>query len=160
MFWRLCLPSGAVSREGRGRPAVKERRAPSWTRRYFGRRIHSAVSKISGEVYETTDRIAAIFLAGSVKEKTQVATSEEPLHSVLAIILECRTALIESGNLKTAQLLSVAALELRMKLNGIADAELKSLCDAMLPDDMSVERSQELKASQSQRRRPILKLVK
>jgi hypothetical protein len=29
----------------------------------------------------------------------------------------------------------------------------------MLPDDMSVERSQELKASQGQRRRPILKLV-
>jgi hypothetical protein len=133
---------------------------PSCTRRISADEIHRAVSKISGEVYETTDRIASTFLAGSVKEKKQVANSEEPLHSVLAILEECRSALIESGNLETAQLLSVAILELHMKLNGIADTELKALCDAMLPDDMPAERSQELKASQGQRRRPLLKLVK
>jgi hypothetical protein len=133
---------------------------PSCTRRISADEIHRAVSKIFGEVYETTDTIASTFLAGSVKEKTQVANSEEPSHSVLAILEECRSALIESGNLETARIVSVAVLELRMKLNGIADAELKTLCDAMLQDDMPAERSQELKAPQGQCRRPILKLVK
>jgi hypothetical protein len=88
-----------------------------------------------------------------------VANSEERLHSVLATLEECRALLIASGNPEIAQLVSVAILELRMKLNRVTDSELKALCDAMLAD-APAERSQEPKSPQGQRRRPMLKLVK
>lgn len=81
-----------------------------------------------------------------------MANSDERLHLILATLEECRASLIDSANRDTAQLVSMAILELRMKLNRIAESELKALCDAMLPDDPPVERPQ--------RRRPLLKLVK
>jgi hypothetical protein len=89
-----------------------------------------------------------------------VANSEERLHSVLATLEECRAVLADSRDRDTALLVSVAILELRMKLHRIADSELKALCDAMLPDDAPAERSQASKSSQGRRRRPLLKLVK
>jgi hypothetical protein len=92
-------------------------------------------------------------------EKMLVANSEELLHSVLATLEECRSVLVDSGNRGAAQLLSVAVLELRMKVNRIADAELKAFCDAMLPDDVPARRSQAPKSPLGQRRRPLLKLV-
>jgi hypothetical protein len=85
-----------------------------------------------------------------------VANSEERLRSVLATLEQCRAALIDSDP-QTALLVSVAILELRMKLNKIADSELKALCDAMAPDDAPEQGSQEPK---SPRRLPRLKLVK
>jgi hypothetical protein len=85
-----------------------------------------------------------------------VANSEEKLRSVLATLEQCRAALIDSDR-QTALLVSVAILELRMKLNKIADAELRALCDAMAPDDAPEQGSQEPK---SPRRLPRLKLVK
>ena len=51
---------------------------------------------------------------------------------MLATLEECQTSLIRSGDRDTAQLVSVAILELRIKLNRIEDSELKALCDAML----------------------------
>jgi len=89
-----------------------------------------------------------------------VANSAERLHSVLATLEECREALIDSSNRETALLVSVAILELRMKLNGIADSELKALCDAMVPDDAPAERSPDPKSLQGERRTSVLKLVK
>ena len=89
-----------------------------------------------------------------------MANSEERLNSILATLEECRAALIDSSDRETALLVSVAILELRMKLNRIADSELKALCDAMLPDEAPAERSQQVKSPQAQRRRPLLKLVK
>jgi hypothetical protein len=89
-----------------------------------------------------------------------VANSEERLHSVLATLEECRAVLVDSSDRETALLVSVAILELRMKLHRITDSELKALCDAMLPDDAPAERSQVPKSPQGQRRRPLLKLVK
>ena len=89
-----------------------------------------------------------------------MANLEERLRSILATLEECRAALIDSGARETALLVSVAILELRMKLNGITDAELKALCDAMLPDEAPAERSQQVKSPQAQRRRPPLRLVK
>ena len=89
-----------------------------------------------------------------------MANSEARLHSVLATLEECRDALIHSSDRETALLISVAILELRMKLNGIAASELKALCDAMLPDERLVETSQQAKPQHTQRRRPLLKLVK
>ena len=89
-----------------------------------------------------------------------MANSEERLHAVLTTLEQCRAALGDGTNRETVQLLSVAILQLRMKLNQIADSELKALCDAMVPDDGPVERSDGPKSPPSQRRRSQLKLVK
>ena len=69
---------------------------------------------------------------------------------------ECRVALRESGRDETAQLVSVAILDLRMKLNQIGDAELKVLCEEIM-------RAKEQGASEgrpAQRRPPMLRVVK
>ena len=100
-----------------------------------------------------------LYLASSVSEETLVANSEERLHAVLATLEECRAVLAGGANRETVQLLSVAILQLRMKLNQVADSELKALCDAMVPDDGTAEGSEDPK-SQDQRRRALLKLVK
>ena len=89
-----------------------------------------------------------------------MANSEERLNSILAILEQCRAALVDGSERDTALLVSVAILELRTKLNRIADSELKALCDAMLPDEMTAETLQQAKSLQAQRRRPLLKLVK
>ena len=75
-----------------------------------------------------------LYLASSVTEKTLVANLEERLHSILATLEGCRTVLIDSADPVTAQLVSVAILQLRMNLNRIADSDLKALCDVMTPD--------------------------
>jgi hypothetical protein len=85
-----------------------------------------------------------------------VANSEERLHSLLATLEECRLALIDRDSPETAQLLSIAILQLRMKLNGVTDSELKALCDAILPDEPPAARSQEPQGHG----RPLLTLVK
>ena len=91
-------------------------------------------------------------------EKTPVANSEERLHLILATLEQCRAGLVNSSNRETAQLVSVAILELRMKLNRITDQELRALCDAVVQDDAAPERLQYPKPPP--RRRPLLKLVK
>jgi uncharacterized membrane protein YccC len=101
-----------------------------------------------------------LYLASSVTEKTLVANSEERLQQILATLEQCRAVLIDSANQETAQLVSVAILELRMKLNRIADSELKALCDAMSPAEAPARRSPDHKPPPGQRRRPLLKLVK
>lgn len=78
-----------------------------------------------------------------------VGNSDEQLRAILATLEDCRTALRLDGRLDTAQLVSVAILDLRMKLNRIGDAELKALCEEIMhPDD------------ERQRRRPQLRVVK
>jgi hypothetical protein len=99
-------------------------------------------------------------LASSVTEKTPVADSDEKLHPVLATLEQCRAALSESGDPKTALLVSVAVLELRMKLHHIEDAELKALCDAMVSEQASQEPKSPHGQGHGPRRRPFLKLVK
>lgn len=94
-------------------------------------------------------------------ERAPVINLDEQLLSVLATLDACRTTLVASGHRDTAQLVSVAILELRMKLNGIDDADLKALCDEMVPDeDTPAERSRDPKSSTGQRRHPLLRLVK
>jgi hypothetical protein len=100
------------------------------------------------------------YLASSASEETLVANSEERLHLILATLEQCRAGLVDSSHRDTAQLVSVAILELRMKLNRIADSELRALCDAMLPDDGPAERPQDPKSPHGPGRRPLLKLVK
>jgi hypothetical protein len=88
-----------------------------------------------------------------------VANSDKRLLSVLGTLEECRAVLIDSNSRETAQLVSVAILELRMKLHRVADDELRALCEEMLPD-VSAERSRDPKSPHGPRRRPLLRLVK
>jgi hypothetical protein len=101
-----------------------------------------------------------LYLASAVSDKTLVASSEETLHSVLAALEQCRAVLTDSADRETAQLLSVAILQLRMKLNQVSDLDLKALCDAMVPDDDPAEAAEDPKSPQNERRRASLKLVK
>jgi hypothetical protein len=103
-----------------------------------------------------------LYLASSLTGKTPVTNSEEKLHAVLATLEQCQAALFLSGDRDTAQLVSVAILELRIKLNRIEDSELKALCDAVLRDVEASERSPDPKSHEGPRgRSPVsLKLVK
>jgi ribosomal 50S subunit-associated protein YjgA (DUF615 family) len=89
---------------------------------------------------------------------TPVANSDDQMLAVLATLEQCRAALLAAGNKDTAQLISVAVLELRMKLNHIDDDDLKNLCDEMLADN--AERLRPAKVQPGQRRQPLLRLVK
>jgi hypothetical protein len=94
-------------------------------------------------------------------ESTPVTNLDEQLLSVLSKLEECRATLVASGARETAELVSVAILELRMKLNGIEDAELIALCEEMMRADEETERpARELRSAHGQRRRPLLRLVK
>ena len=93
-------------------------------------------------------------------ESTPVANLDEHLLSILGKLEECRATLLAASSRETAELVSVAILELRMKLNGIDDAELKALCDEMILPAAGEERPRELKSAQGHRRRPLLRLVK
>ncbi len=103
-----------------------------------------------------------LYLASSVTEETLVANSEERLQAVLATLEQCQAALVLGGDRDTAQLVSVAILQLRIKLNRIEDSELKALCDSMLRDGEPPEKPHHPKSHEAQRRRsPVsLKLVK
>jgi hypothetical protein len=103
-----------------------------------------------------------LYLASSATEETLVANSEERLQAVLATLEQCQTALVLGGDRDTAQVVSVAILELRIKLNRVEDAELKALCDAMLRDGEPPEKPHHPKSHDAQRgRSPVsLKLVK
>jgi hypothetical protein len=87
-----------------------------------------------------------------------VFDSDERLLSVLATLEDCRAALANGGNVETAHLVSVAVLDLRMKLNRITDAELRALCDEISPVDATIDKTHESKPPL--RRRPLLRLVK
>lgn len=92
-------------------------------------------------------------------ESTPVTNLDEHLLSVLGKLEECRATLLANSSRETAELVSVVILELRMKLNGIDDAELKALCDEMTKAEEE-ERPRELKSAHGHRRRPLLRLVK
>ena len=81
---------------------------------------------------------------------------------MLATLEECQASLIRSGDLDTAQLVSVAILELRIKLNRIEDSELKALCDAMVRETEASSKTVSAKPQEGSRPRPpvSLKLVK
>jgi hypothetical protein len=104
----------------------------------------------------------SLYLASSVTEKTLVANSEDRLHSVLAVLEQCRTVLTKDAQPETAKLVSLAILQLRMELNQVADLELKALCDALIPVAVPLNTLHDPKSPQGQRRgtAAALKLVK
>jgi hypothetical protein len=90
-----------------------------------------------------------------------VAYIEENLRAVLATLEECQASLVTNGDRDTAQLVSVAILALRIKLNRISDSELKALCDAMLQEEEAASQPLPPRPQEGPRPRPpVLKLVK
>ena len=84
-------------------------------------------------------------------ETDPVSDSDEQLLAVLARLEECRSALAACGNRDSAHLVSVAALDVRMKLNRIGDAELKLLCEAMAAKEVAEGGPQGTKPSHTER---------
>jgi hypothetical protein len=92
-----------------------------------------------------------------------VAYFEENLKAILATLEECQVSLVANGDRETAQLVAVAILELRIKLNRIEDSELKAFCDAMLREVEGAASKPAQQGSQDgiRQRLPVsLKLVK
>ena len=85
-------------------------------------------------------------------------TSDERLLSILETLEECRVGLLAGGNKDSAHLVSVAILDLRMRLHRIGDAELRALCDEMLAGGSA--RLRDPKAIAGRTRRPLLRVVK
>jgi predicted metal-dependent HD superfamily phosphohydrolase len=94
--------------------------------------------------------------ADRIHGKNAVSHSDEHLNSVLETLEECRRILNDNDGRETAELLSIAILDLRMRLKGIASAELRALCDEMLRGAVIASAA---KPSQ-QHRRPLLRVVK
>ncbi len=99
------------------------------------------------------------YLASSVTEKTRVANQKQRSQSVLAALEKCRAVLLADADSETAQLVSLAILQLQMKLNRIGDSELKALCDAITRDGERAEGAQ-LMASPHGPLATLLKVVK
>ncbi len=93
-------------------------------------------------------------------ETQSVVNSDEQLLAVLAMLEECRAALVTSGNRDTAHLVAVAVLDVRMKLSRITDDELIALCEEMMPNEIAAEDAREGGPAQAPRRPPLLRLVK
>lgn len=85
--------------------------------------------------------------------------SDEQFHSVLQTLEECRKVLNENHGRETAELLSIVILDLRMRLKGVDNAELRALCDEMLRG-VAREPASQAKSTQDQPRRPLLRVVK
>ena len=87
-----------------------------------------------------------------------VAHSDEQLLAVLVKLEECRNLLTAGGNRDSANLVSVAMLDVRMRLHRIEDAELKALCDEMMAN--AEEQAREAREPEAQVRRRLLRVVK
>jgi hypothetical protein len=88
-----------------------------------------------------------------------VVTSDERLSTILEKLEACRAGLLAGGDRDSAHLVSVAILDVRMRLHRIGDAELRALCDEMLADDGSA-RLRDTGLAPGSKRRPLLRLVK
>ncbi|WFU45171.1 hypothetical protein QA640_30395 [Bradyrhizobium sp. CB82] len=78
---------------------------------------------------------------------------------MLETLEECRRVLGQNQVRETVELLSIAILDLRMKLKGIDNGELRALCDEMLRGAAS-DTAFRSKQTQDQPRRPLLRVVK
>ncbi len=103
-----------------------------------------------------------VWLASSVPEETLAANSQARLRSTLATLELCQASLANDAEHDTADLLSVAILQLRMKLKGVTDAELKLLCDVQAAAEEQARAARNPGTSRGRRRRgrPVLKLVR
>lgn len=80
-----------------------------------------------------------LYRASTVADKTVSANSERRLREVVAKLEDCRTALAVGDDHEASQLVSVAILQLKMKLNGIANSDLRALCEEIVLHEQSNE---------------------
>jgi hypothetical protein len=91
----------------------------------------------------------------------QASNPDKRLISVIEALEERRAALIVNGDRGAALVLSVAILELRIKLNQIDDIEFRALCDAMYQQEALEEVPPDpAPVSRRRRSRALLKLIK
>lgn len=100
-----------------------------------------------------------VYLASSVAQDTLAANMQARLRMTLATLEQCQASLANDAEHDTADLLSVAILQLRMKLKGVTHSELKLLCDVQAAREQA-GRCQKAPRSRRRRGRPVLKLVK
>jgi hypothetical protein len=77
-----------------------------------------------------------------VSEKTRAANLERRSQAVLEMLEKCRAMLVDDADQETAQLVTLAILQLRMKLNRVGDGDLRALCDAVTQQLGAVENLQ------------------
>ena len=98
-------------------------------------------------------------LVGTMPTET-LANREARLRTTLATLERCRAELASDAEHETADLLSLAILQLRMKLKGVTDSEPKLLCDLHAAEEQA--RMARARAPRGRRRRgaPPFVLVK
>jgi hypothetical protein len=103
----------------------------------------------------------SVQLVSSMPAETLAANLEVRLRTMLATLEQCQASLANDAEHETADLLSVAILQLRMKLKGVTDSELKLLCEIQAAEEQS-RTARNPRAARGRRRRggPVLKLVK
>src|SRR5689334_23709077 len=125
---------------------------------------HRPTSRMQGQAdmgIEPPTGLPAIHLASSSSDEMLAANSQARLRSTLATLEQCRTSLASDAEHDTADLLSVAILQLRMKLKGVTDSELKLLCDAQATEEAGqAARRRKTPRARRRRGRPVLRLVK
>ena len=134
-----------------------QNKTPSSDRLYAGTAVPCQTDPLLDNDRKVRDHFAAWRKLGN--GRTAVADSEERLQSILAVLEECQTGLVECASAEAAHLLALAILEIRIKLNRVSDLELKALCDAIIGDHSETETAQE-RPLHRQRWRPVLKVVK
>src|SRR4051795_1910953 len=97
---------------------------------------------------------------GAPIEKGCPAGSHGTLRAVLATMEGCRAPLAVSAEHETADLLLMAILQLRMRLEGVSEAELKLLCESIAAGNLPTEAQLTPKRPRGRRRLPALRLVK
>ena len=102
-----------------------------------------------------------VYVASSVAEEALAENSRERLRSTLRTLELCQASLANDAEHDTADLLSLAILQLRMKLKGVTDSELKLLCDAQATEEAGqAARRRKTPRARRRRGRPVLRLVK
>ena len=96
---------------------------------------------------------------GRRQERALVVTSDQRLRSILEMLETCRAGLLSGGNPDSAHLVSVAILDVKMRLHRIGDDEFRALCDEMLAD-RGLPGELDTKLEPGGKRRPLLRLVK
>lgn len=103
----------------------------------------------------------SVQLVSSMPAETLAANLEVRLRATLATLELCQASLANDAEHETADLLSVAILQLRMKLRGVTDSELKLLCEIQAAEEQA-RTARNPREPRGRRRRggPVLKLVK
>jgi hypothetical protein len=104
--------------------------------------------------------LPSIHLASSMPAETLAANSQARLRATLATLEQCQASLANDSEHDTADLLSVAILQLRMKLKGVTYTELKLLCDVQAAEQQAQARNRKAPRGRRRRGRPVLRLVK